>query len=298
MKAWDKNIDSNLIKRSADAVAQSIPGLAIAWNLSKALYGNALELRQQRALEFVENIQANPKLFTQSLLNTEAFQDAFIVALEDYIKLRSTLKRGISKAIFNSSVGQEDLALFELERLDATLRAISPNALEFINFASSELEPIRQQRIEEDVTTFDLETSPIDQSVIRESIGRQQILSYAYDDWLQGRQKYDTVMVPSKKDSEYPTITGSGAVYVVSDDRLIMHSEALNELSVLGIIDRQQYSRTTAGWSSVPTWVDKWYYSEYGRRFIDHVRTAGQGEDALALDEAKGEANEHETNLQ
>lgn len=278
MKAWDKETDPNLLKRSADAVAQSIPGLSLAWNLGKALYGNALELRQQRALEFVENIQANPELFTERLLNTEAFQDTFIVALEDYIKLRSALKRGVSKAIFNGSARQEDIELFELERLNATLRAISPNALEFINFITIELEPMRQQRIEQDVAIFDLEASPVDESVIRESVGRQQILSYAYDDWLQGRKKYDTVMVPSKKNPKYPTITGGGAVYTVSDDSLAKHSEAINELTTLGVIDRRQYSETEMRYDSTPRWVDRWYYSEYGKRFVEYVRAAGAEE--------------------
>ena len=46
--------DTQIIKDSIDIVISNIPGLSIAWGLSRALYGAGLKLREQKALEWVE----------------------------------------------------------------------------------------------------------------------------------------------------------------------------------------------------------------------------------------------------
>lgn len=125
--------DKNLLKRSAyalaDSTASSIPGLAQAWALSKALYGNALELRQQRALEWVEAIQNDQSVFNESVVKSEEFQDGFIVGLEDYIKLRSFIKRRAALKIFREFTAVESKVDFQLERFNDVLAKISHTSL-------------------------------------------------------------------------------------------------------------------------------------------------------------------------
>lgn len=70
----------------ADQIASTLPGLNIAWNLSKALYGAGLKLREQRALEWVEMVRDHPSAFTELILKDAKFQDGFVYALERYIR--------------------------------------------------------------------------------------------------------------------------------------------------------------------------------------------------------------------
>lgn len=143
--------DKNLLKRSAyaiaDSTASSIPGIAQAWALSKALYGNALELRQQRALEWVEAIQSDQSLFNKSVVESEEFKDGFIVGLEDYIKLRDHLKRRVALKAFKEFASSDDKVEFPLERYNDTLRRISPASLRTLAFIKSEILPTMERQI-------------------------------------------------------------------------------------------------------------------------------------------------------
>lgn len=148
----DKQSDINLLKRSAyaiaDSTASSTPILAQAWALSKALFGNALELRQQRALEWVEAISSDPATFNENLVNSEEFQDGFVVALEDYIKLRDYLKRRIALKAFKEFATSNDKVEFPLERYNDTLKKMSPASIRTLAFIKNEVLPIMEKRVE------------------------------------------------------------------------------------------------------------------------------------------------------
>ena len=112
--------DKQIIKDSAlvvaDQIASNLPGLNIAWGLSKALYGVGLKLREQRALEWVEMVRDNPSVFTEDILKDTTFQDGFVYALENFIRERGGNKRGIMKKVFLDYAGSADRENFELER--------------------------------------------------------------------------------------------------------------------------------------------------------------------------------------
>ncbi|MCA9386383.1 hypothetical protein KC717_07100, partial [Candidatus Dojkabacteria bacterium] len=109
----------------ADQIASIIPGLNIAWGLSKSLYGASLKLRQDRALEWVEMVQANPDIFNEQVLQSEDFQDAFVYSFEKYITERNKMKRQIIKNIFLGYSQSSDLKGFELERMTGLLSLVS-----------------------------------------------------------------------------------------------------------------------------------------------------------------------------
>ena len=104
-----------------DEIAKLLPGINIAWGLSKALYGAGMKLRQERVLEWVEMVRDNPTIFTDEILNDEKFQDGFVLALEKYMTERSEAKRKYFRKIFLGFTNAQDKEKFPLERFTHTL---------------------------------------------------------------------------------------------------------------------------------------------------------------------------------
>lgn len=113
--------DKQIITDSVDAVVSAVPGLNLAWGLSKALYGAGLKLRQRKALEWVEMVRDNPSVFTKELLRQEEFQDGFVVALEKYLTERSEIKRKYFQKIFLGYASADQKGIFQLEKFIHTL---------------------------------------------------------------------------------------------------------------------------------------------------------------------------------
>lgn len=109
----------------ADEIVSHIPGLSLAWGLSKALYGAGLRLRQKRALEWIEMVRDNPSIFTENVLNDDKFQDGFTYALEKYIVERNEEKRLIFRNIFLGFAEVENKEKFALEKFVHTLSQLS-----------------------------------------------------------------------------------------------------------------------------------------------------------------------------
>lgn len=125
MNEKDKQIASD----SLDVIISSIPGLNIAWNLSKALYGAGLKLRQQKALEWVEMVRDNRGIFTRTLLEQEDFQDGFVFSLEKYLIERNEKKREYFRKVFLGFAKSNEKPQFELERFFHVLSQLDENAI-------------------------------------------------------------------------------------------------------------------------------------------------------------------------
>lgn len=268
MKAFDKNTDPNLIKRAIDAGLSSTPGLAIAWELSKALYGNALELRQQRALEWVEMIRDNPTVFREELLESVEFQDGFIVALEDYLKIRTLLKRSMAGKIFADFAASADKEQFELERYNMTLRQISSSSLEFLSYLKTTVEPRQKKRVEDTMNTIDFDRSPMQPDQTRPHILKQNPLAFAYKDLqtASGNQ----VMLPNKSNPQYPNIQGSMGV-TIPDQTKLKHEQCIKELVNLSILSRTQYTTPVSLTNPETVHHDIWDYTDYGKSFVAYI---------------------------
>jgi hypothetical protein len=128
--------DKGLIKTASLAVADvvaagidaSLGGAPLAtgaWGLSKALLGRGMALRQKKALEWVEMVRDNPATFTKVLLETDEFQDAFVISLEGYIKERSEEKRVVLRMIFLDYSAFPDPVQYPLERFNEITKQIS-----------------------------------------------------------------------------------------------------------------------------------------------------------------------------
>ncbi len=129
--------DQQILKDSAlviaDQIASNLPGLNIAWGLTKALHGAGLKLRQNRALEWVEMVRDNPSIFSEEILKSENFQDAFVYSFEKYISERNEKKRQIIRQIFLGYTQSADLEQFEIERMISLLSLVSKEGLELLH---------------------------------------------------------------------------------------------------------------------------------------------------------------------
>ena len=161
----DKIILEDAMLNTADALFSLIPGINIAWMLSKARYWSALKLRQNRLNEFVEYIQNNLGLFTQDILNTEEFQDWFVIMLEAYLKERNEDKRIIMQKIFLWFGTSDDIKNFELERMINTVNIIWSQWLKLLSKISIELMPYHIEYIKREIMPLNNEYSD-DQQLI------------------------------------------------------------------------------------------------------------------------------------
>lgn len=169
-----KQSDSNLLKHSSGAIADTavdsvdalisastgvpIPALRLAWELSKSLLGNAVELRKQRAIEWVQAIIDDPATFNEQVVGSQEFQDGFVVALEDYLKLRDYMKRRVALKAFKEFASSDDKVEFPLERYNDTLRKISPASLRTLAFVKYSVIPAMEVKIKENLQEKNLGT--------------------------------------------------------------------------------------------------------------------------------------------
>lgn len=279
MKAFDKRTDKNLSKRTVnagittvatglDAIAGGIPAFTATWLLCRALIGNAMDLRQQRVLEWVEMVRDNPKLFNEEVMNSPEFQDAFVVALEDYMRIRTVLKRGIARKIFMGYATAIDKEHFELERYNMTLRQISTDSLEFIGYLRTSVEPRQLDRVNQIVDSIDFAKSPVAPTIACTYITKQNPLSYIYKELNLNSSK--DVALPRKPDPHHPHIQSSVGITIREDAKLTAE-QCLTELVSLGILTRTQYTTSVSDNDSQTSYHDIWDYTNYGKTFAAYI---------------------------
>lgn len=156
MDIKDKQILKDSAIVTADQIASIIPGLNIAWGLSKALYGAGIKLREQRALEWVEMVRDNPDVFNKQILSSENFQDAFVYSFEKYISERNDDKRKIIKKIFLGYSQSNDLEKIEIERMISLLSLVSLKGLELLKILNeiSNPEVFKNNQLSDHLTTY------------------------------------------------------------------------------------------------------------------------------------------------
>ena len=158
----------------ADQIALALPGLNIAWGLSKALYGAGLKLREQRALEWVEMVRDNPSAFTKSILQDAKFQDGFVYALERYIREKNENKRIAMRAIFLGFAQSSNQDRFELERMYHVLSILSledMRALKDVDVTRADFHQVYEQTADKNENVYNLVNAGILMSDYSSRIG-------------------------------------------------------------------------------------------------------------------------------
>lgn len=174
MHGKDKQIlkDSALV--IADQIASALPGLNIAWGLSKALYGAGLKLREQRALEWVEMVRDNPSAFTESILQDAKFQDGFVYALERYIREKNENKRIAMRAIFLGFALSSNQDRFELERMYHVISVLNlkdVTVLKDVNVTRDDFHQVYEQTADKNENVYNLVNAGILMSDYSSRIG-------------------------------------------------------------------------------------------------------------------------------
>lgn len=280
-----KKSDKNLIKRSAyalaDSTASSTPILAQAWALSKALYGNALELRQQRALEWVEAISGDSSAFSKGLVSSEEFQDGFVVALEDYIKIRSHLKRRVALKMFKEFAATDNKVEFQLERFNDTLLKISTSSIQTLAFIKETVLPIREQGIKEDLASKNLGTDKPYDWWYKRALKIEPVSKY-FDKWIYDRYNPNSESI-KKEHSNGDNISDKkllGELFDIEREVRERMTAPLGELEYLGLT-KWGGEPGGLGWSS--SGVSAWRLTDFAYDFIAFIENSPEdlGENSL-----------------
>lgn len=277
MAKTSKQSDKNLVKRSAyevaDAIASKIVGVDIAWALVKSLNGNALELRQQRALEFVEAIQSDPTTFNEAVVSSEEFQDGFVFALTEYIKIRNFLKRRIALKMFNEFTNSEDRVEFPLERFYDTLSKLSTSGIKTLAFIQKEILPAREQAVKDDMAGKDLGTEKPYEWWYKLNLGREPVSTH-FSKWIHDRYHPSSQAVKDKY-SNGENIQDKkllGEVYDIERGVEAKMYAPIAELKYLGLISQTTDLKNT-GWGSIGG-ATAWTLSSFAYEFMEFIENS------------------------
>lgn len=251
-----------------DAIATTIPGINIAWKLSKAYFGRGMRLRKQRALEWVEFVRDNLGQFSQKLFEQEEFQDCFVLLLEAYIKERAGKKRKIHQQLLLGLTGRnkEELEKFEIEKMIWITNQISFDALNVLNFIKSNL----LEKIEEDVQKELLVFQDREgvEGIRLEDITRARIIVSEYiSRWIYENFNSNSGVVKTKYG--YTGSPPKDLWHKISYEEYLKEKELvgqLPELSNLGILIEKNGTATWGG--SVGSGYS---LSEFGYKYISYL---------------------------
>lgn len=153
-----KTTDTKLLERSALVIADGIVSsidlnfqtktgiqispFGIAWGLAKSLFGNAMQIRSDKATEWVEMVQKHSDVFTKELLENPVFQDAFVMALEKYLIERTETKRSYFRKIFLGFSTSNNLNDYPLEKYIHTLSQLNTEDI----LTLKDVDPSRQDK--------------------------------------------------------------------------------------------------------------------------------------------------------
>lgn len=161
-----------LIKSSAtnvlDSVVSNVPVVNIAWALAKSLYGNAIELRKERAQEFIDWLLTEMKIDEELIWKPEDFQDGFVLVLEKYIRERNLKKRDAIKNIFIWFIEFKDKDAFDLEKHLQVLALLSSKWLEYLKFIQEKLFPLHEKYIREKILPLNRSDYPTDEEAFND----------------------------------------------------------------------------------------------------------------------------------
>ncbi len=292
MTKASKQSDRNLLKRSAtgavdiatssvDAVVlNGVPALSGAWELAKSLLGNALELRQQRALEFVEAIQSDPTTFNTSVVKSEEFQDGFVVALTEHIKMRNFLKRRIALKIFKEFANSDDKVEFPLERFYDTLSKLSKSGIKTLAFIKEEVLPVREQAVKDDMVGKNLGTDKPYDWWYKLNLSREPVSTHfskwIYDRYDPGSQAVKDQYNAGKNIQDKKLL---GEVFDIEREIRAKMYAPIPELEYLGLI-RNIADLKNMGWGSTGG-ATAWTLSSFAYEFIEFIENSPEDIDQL-----------------
>ncbi len=168
---------------------QNYPYWQLAFHEAIGLYGYYMALKQEEVNDYVTFIRDHPESFTGEIVATKTFRDGFVVAFQDYLKLRTQAKKRIATEIFLGFTKSNSKEEFDLERLDDALLRLSPHTLSILQFLEITILPLKEKIIREELKDKNIASSDkseewwFNQDWEREPLSRfiQQWLNDNYD---------------------------------------------------------------------------------------------------------------------
>jgi len=100
-------------------------------------------------------VRDNPSIFTEEILQSENFQDAFVYSFEKYISERNEEKRRIIQKIFLGYAQSQELEQFEIERMISILSLVSQKGLELLRILNQvSATPIHGNKLSDYLATY------------------------------------------------------------------------------------------------------------------------------------------------
>lgn len=93
------------------------PALGVAFGMAAALFGPAIERRQERARQLMEFIDNKINSIPNDIFENKTFQDGFVFLLEKYIRERNDDKRLILQQILLGYINAPNLLDYPLEEM-------------------------------------------------------------------------------------------------------------------------------------------------------------------------------------
>lgn len=251
-----------------DAIAVSLPGINIPYNLAKAYLGRGMKLRQQRVLEWVEFVRDNMGAFSQKLFLNESFQDCFIVLLEAHTKERARQKRKIHQKLLLilTSKDKEEIEKFELERFIAVTNQISLQGLHVLYFIKSNLLSQIMKDIQKQLLVFKSRKGV--EGIRLEDITRERIIVSEYIvNWIYKNYNINSSFIKKKYG-----LTGEHNLELSNEIAYKEHLKKrelvipLEELANLGILVKRAGSPTVGGTVGLGFSI-----SDFGYEYISYL---------------------------
>jgi hypothetical protein len=136
------------------------PLLGIAVGMAVALFGPAIERRQDRANELIQFVKDHIAEFTSDILGDEVFQDGFVLLMEKYIRERNGDKRLILQKVLQGYITAPNLLDYPLEEMADLVSRIRMADVAILRSALQEEAKYEAQRTSGEPRSFMLRKDP------------------------------------------------------------------------------------------------------------------------------------------
>ena len=200
------------------AVAAAIPRLEAilspllvqypCWQLAMheaiGLYGYYMACKQESVNEFVEFLRSHPDVFRKEVVESEEFRNGFVLAFQDYLKLRTKEKRLAAKQIFLDFAKSQEKSEFPIEQFDDTLLKISMHSLQTLAFIKKEVLPLKEKELRDGLKKKNIKDSDKSEDWWFELDWKRESISKFIHKWL-----YDNLNPSGSKMKEIYGDTGT-----------------------------------------------------------------------------------------
>jgi len=146
---------------TAGAIHPALGGIV---GVAAALFGPALVRRIGRVEEILNEVRADPELFTADLLANEQFQDGMVLFIETYIRERNEEKLLIMRRVFKGFAKAPSLNEFPLEEMTDLVSRLRFGDISLFKLALTQAEQHKELRPPERERGFKLTEHPFNVS--------------------------------------------------------------------------------------------------------------------------------------